>query len=108
MRTISNGSPYLHDTELFSRPYVAMSLQRLRSSQRAECPRVNPRPRCLTVGALVIVPVQLVVVCLDKPLASGEALSLHPHTSHRHLCTSQLPRTLGCGTSMDSSVPEPP
>lgn len=68
---------------------------------------MNPRLGCLTVGALVIVPVQFVVVRLDKPLASAEALSLHPHTSDRHWCTLQLPCTLGCSTSIDSNVPEP-
>lgn len=47
---------------------------------------------CLTIGTLFIVPVQFIVICLDKPLTS----SLHPHSSVTKLYCLQCPSKLSC------------
>lgn len=49
---------------------------------------------CLTISTLVIVPVQLIVVRLDKPLASAVASPLHHHCSGRQLNSCQCPNIL--------------
>lgn len=50
----------------------------------------EPPAECrLTVGTLVVVPVQFIVVRLNKPLASAVASSLHHHCSDSWLNSSQ-------------------
>lgn len=56
----------------------------------------------LTISTLFIVPVQFIVVCLDKPLASGLDSSLHPHCSDRQLYCLII---LSCNISGKSNVP---
>lgn len=50
--------------------------------------------RCLTISALVVVPVQLIVVRLDKPLASAVASPLHHHCSGTRLNSCPCPNIL--------------
>lgn len=57
-------------------------------------PEPQALERCLTISTLVVVPVQLIVVRLDKPLASAVASPLHHHCSDRLLNSCQCPSIL--------------